>query len=216
MHDTGSAASLQRVWTSPITFEGTELPPRPSTSAPRIAVYSRLGRHRATAAPSITNTFTTLDHGWKLPAPSSLIVRCSLFGTLTIDGLDAETTVARLKAIIADRICLLPSRSLHLSYWGRELSDLMTLTECKLRNKCTIDMRLSLIRLGAVPRTRLDRVRVACTALETRMIPVDSTTTVLEVKERIAADLRQGQHEWYTKAVSDRLGRSYSPVVLRV
>ena len=128
-----------------------------------------------------------------------MLVRAPIHGVLTINNLPEELSVAGLKHIIAERICLAPARRLHLSFWGRDLPDELSLMDCRIRTNSVIDMRQTLVRLDDIPRPTLERVRVLCTALETRIYPVDTATTALELKQKIAAFLTRGEHEWYSK-----------------
>ena len=134
------------------------------------------------------------------PAPTALHVRCAPpYGTLTFSGLEEDTTVGWLKEQLAERLELPPSKKVHLSHWGAELTDdWKTLQDLRLREGSQVSMRTSLCDPGLRP---LERVRVTCTALQTRSVVVDAkATTGLELKRSIQAQLMTGERAFYDKA----------------
>lgn len=133
-----------------------------------------------------------------IPYPTKVKIRSSVHGEMTIHELSADTTLGALKQTLVDRLKLAPERVIHLSHWGADLDgDTHTLQELKLKEGCTLEMRSS---LGVRPLAMgLERVRVVCTALETRTVAVERGATVLDLKERIARLLLCGEHEWYDK-----------------
>ena len=138
-----------------------------------------------------------------IPAPSRILVRSSVHGTLTMDNLRESTTVGSLKKLIAERLMLPPTRLIHLESWGSELSDHLSLQECKLKTNSMLNMRISL-GVSCLSGESLDRVRVSSTALETQRFVVGSSITGLELKQKIQEHLSRGTYEWYNKMVSVR------------
>ena len=133
--------------------------------------------------------------------PRCISVRSPVHGMLTFDGIAEDTTVGHLKVMIVERVGLSPARRIHLSWFGRELPDQLTLAQCRVRSSSVLDMRLTLVRLDAFERTSLERVRVLCTCLETQTYAVDRTTTAAELKLKIRSFLTRGEHEWFGKKV---------------
>jgi len=131
--------------------------------------------------------------------PRCISVRSPVHGMLTFDGIAEDTTVGHLKVMIVERVGLSPARRIHLSWFGRELPDQLTLAQCRVRSSSVLDMRLTLVRLDAFERTSLERVRVLCTCLETQTYAVDRTTTAAELKLKIRSFLTRGEHEWFGK-----------------
>lgn len=118
---------------------------------------------------------------------------------MVIDGLEADSTVGSVKTQIAERLRLLPSRLIHLSSWGVPLrDDFRTLQEYKLRTGGHLEMRTSLC--APNPDLLLRRVRIICSALETRRVAVDPTTTGADLKLKIQEVLTVGEYEWFDKA----------------
>lgn len=187
----GASSSASLIWASPVTFDMTRLPSRPSTADPRLALWSR---------GSDSSALYSID----APPPTCVKVRSPVHGMITLDGLVEDLTIGELKTLIAERVGLNPARRIHLSTWGREMPDSLTLPECRVKTGSVIDMRLSLVRLDDIVRPTLERVRVLCTCLETRTLPVDRTTTALQLKEQMQAFLTKGEHEWYGKKVISR------------
>ena len=133
-----------------------------------------------------------------IPYPTKVKIRSSVHGQLVLDDLTEDTTLGMLKQTLVDRLKLGPERVVHLSHWGADLECLtQTLQELKLKEGCTLEMRTS---LGLRPLALdLERVRVACTALETRTVAVDRRDTVLDLKEMIQRMLMSHEYEWYDK-----------------
>jgi len=169
------------VWVCPIKLEES------AASLPTI------GARHVESAPALTNTIQAIT-----PPPTKLFVRSSVHGRLTLDGLDAPSTVGSLKTQIRDRLRLPPTRALHLSTWGSQLGDdYMTLQEYKLRTGSQLDMRTS--HVCPSDDRPLERLRVCSTALVTRTIAVSKHTTVLELKQKLHEQLLCGEHEWFDK-----------------
>ena len=134
-----------------------------------------------------------------LPAPTKIHVRSAVHGKVAFEGLEPEMTVGQLKAQIHQRLMLPPTRAVELSTWGSKLEDdWKTLQECRLKSGGQLDMRTTLAP-HINQRHTLERVRVVCTALETRCIAVDKRTTGLELKQKIEAQLKCAEHSWYDK-----------------
>jgi len=118
---------------------------------------------------------------------------------MVVDDLEPDSTVADIKAHIAERLRFPPGRVIHLSSWGVALNDdFKTLQECNLRTGGQLEMRTTLC--APNPERGLRRVRVTSSALETRRIEVDPTTTGGELKQRFQAMLTLGEYEWFDKA----------------
>jgi hypothetical protein len=178
----GSSLSRDYLWTSPINLD-SEL-----EDADVLAVT--LQRMRQKPATGIEPTL--------LP-PTKLVVRCLVYGRCVFEGLPSDTTVRDLKTQLADRLVLPPDRKITLSHWGKELNEeWRTLADYRLSNSSQLDMRTSYCE-RSIP-DRLGRVRISCTALETRTIAVEAkTTNGLDLKNRIQAMLLSGEHVFYDK-----------------
>ena len=73
--------------------------------------------------------------------PTRLNIRCSLYGPMVVDDLEPDSTVADIKAHIAERLRFPPGRVIHLSSWGVALNDdFKTLQECNLRTGGQLEM----------------------------------------------------------------------------
>ena len=147
------------------------------------------------------------DHIAELPAsffaeqpdaPTKLRVRSPVYGILTIDGLEPQTTVGMLIAQLRDRLVLPPTRTVQISSWGLPLDDeRKTLQQYKLKTGGQIDMRTSLF--FPDEDRALERVRIWSSALETRTIVVGKDTTGFDLKQSIARHVKCGEHGWYNK-----------------
>lgn len=137
----------------------------------------------------------------EVPPPTKVFVRSSSAipgksGTMTFDKLEGGTTLGALKQLITERHLLTPDKALHLSHWGIDLDgDFCTLQDFKLKTGCTLDMRTVIAPWRAA--AALERVRVKCTAIEIRVLAVDSKTTGEDLKDKIYAALYNAEHEWY-------------------
>ena len=174
-----SMGAFTRVFTSPTKFDSSAYPSLVSSSS-------------APTGFALEPEHSIIE---PMPAPTQVLVRCSVHGDVTIDQLHEGVTVETLKQTIMQRLKLPPGRLVHLSSWGRELPDNVRLQECRLRNNCMLNMKTSLTRLDS--RSTLERVRITSTVLETVPLPVDRTVTGLDLKRKIEAFLTRGEHEWY-------------------
>lgn len=168
------------VWVSHVEFGSTSAALKPSSSAASIVIPSASDEMMAPP-----------------PPPAAICVRCSVYGRLVFDALPKDTTICDIKRGIAERLLLPPGRQIHLSVWGRDLLDHLTLQESHLKTNSIIDMRT----LHGIPAaaTTLSRVRIASPGLETQTFPVTRATTGLELKRGIEAHLSNGEHEWFSK-----------------
>lgn len=131
-------------------------------------------------------------------APKTVLIRSPLHGIHTFDSLPEEATVAQLMHSVAERLRLAPGRQVQLSSWGNDLPEHRTLSQCRLKTNSVLDMRVMLSKGDGFLRSTLERVRVINTALETQLMTVDDTTTAMDLKLKMAAQLARGEHEWYS------------------
>jgi hypothetical protein len=185
-----SSSSASLVWSSPVLIDRASLPPRPATSdgLRPAALWSR-------------GSDSGSLYGSAEPPATCVQVRSPVHGVITLSQLQPDVTIGDLKALVAERIGLSPARRIHLSTWGHEMLDRLSLAQCRVKTNGVLDMRLSLVRLEDIERPTLERVRIFCTCLETRTLAVDRMTTVLDLKQRIQNFFACGEHEWYNKKV---------------
>lgn len=185
-----STSSASLVWSSPVLIDRASLPPRPATSdgLRPAALWSR-------------GSDSGSLYGSAEPPATCVQVRSPVHGVITLNQLQHDVTIGDLKALVAERIGLSPARRIHLSTWGHEMLDRLSLAQCRVKTNGVLDMRLSLVRLEDIERPKLERVRILCTCLETRTLAVDRMTTVLDLKQRIQNFFACGEHEWYNKKV---------------
>jgi hypothetical protein len=179
------------VWVSPIKF-GEVTKDGPAGSLPAVSSHTALS---SLGSLTLSQSFSSLALP---PAPTKIFVRSSVYGRITLDGLEPNTTIGKLKEKLNELLKLPPFKAIHLSSWGMPLAEeKCTLRDCKLRTGSQLDFRTSIV-IPSEDRV-LERVRVVCTALVTRTIPVSKHTTGLELKQRIHQNLNCGEHEWYNK-----------------
>ena len=128
-------------------------------------------------------------------APSRLYLKSSCHGVLAFAELDEEMTVDELERLVHERLMLPPSRSVHISSWGRELDGPQRLSDLSLPTNARLEMKLA--HTMPDPNRGLNRVRVMSTCLSTRRISADENTTVGELKELTQQALLKGEHEWW-------------------
>ena len=171
-------------------FDPDSMPLRPVTADPRLEAWS--------SRPPQNDNLEDLP-----PAPTQVKIRSPVHGMLIIDSLAEDATAITLKSILISRLRISLGRRLHISSWGNELPESLTLQECRLRTNCVLDLKMSLLRVADENGgDNLTRVRIASTALETRTIGIHETTTGLQLKQQIESFLARGEYEWYGKKVS--------------
>ena len=134
-----------------------------------------------------------------VPAPTKIVVRSPVFGRIAFENLDPNLLLGELKEMVRARLVLPPTRAVDLALWGVVLTDdWKTLQECHVKDNGQLDMRTFLVQVPS--RESLERVRVVCTALETRNIDLDSMRcTGLELKQKIHQALLCAGHAWFDK-----------------
>ena len=133
----------------------------------------------------------------EFPPPSKLFVRSAVYGKITLDDLEPNTTLFLLKEQIRNRVALPPTKTVELTTWGLQLvDDWKTLQECRLKNNGQLDMRTALAQVAS---HGLERVRVVSTAIETRIVNVDMRTKGIDLKNKIHQALVCAEHAWYDK-----------------
>eukprot|EP00908_Phaeocystis_cordata_P003260 Transcript_13552.p1 GENE.Transcript_13552~~Transcript_13552.p1 ORF type:complete len:354 (-),score=135.97 Transcript_13552:172-1233(-) len=147
----------------------------------------------------------SLDYALYEP-PKLLFVRCPMHGlrgdrlgtTLAFPDLPAECTVWALKAMVDERLLLRPEQVVRLFTWGRELEDDSKLVaDYFVADRARLEMRLGMRRPD--PDRELNRVRITNSLLQTRQFPVEPTTTVLDLKQKIEESCHKYAHEWVSE-----------------
>ena len=147
----------------------------------------------------------SLDYALYEP-PKLLFVRCPMHGlrgdrlgtTLAFPDLPAECTVWALKAMVDERLLLRPEQVVRLFTWGRELEDDSKLVaDYFVAARARLEMRLGMRRPD--PDRELNRVRITNSLLQTRQFPVEPTTTVLDLKQKIEESCHKYAHEWVSE-----------------
>ena len=138
------------------------------------------------------------------PPLTKLQVWNPVYGALIFENLPTPNpeegerglTVGDLKRMVYERLLLPPTLTLTLSAYGRVLEDQSTLEAVGLANGCKLDLSTTLRRN---PHQSLHRVRVNSTALRTRQLAADASTTVLDLKHAFSSSLANSEHVWFTK-----------------
>jgi hypothetical protein len=135
-----SSSSASLVWSSPVLIDRASLPPRPATSdgLRPAALWSR-------------GSDSGSLYGSAEPPATCVQVRSAVHGVITLNQLQPDVTIGDLKALVAERIGLSPARRIHLSTWGHEMLDRLSLAQCRVKTNGVLDMRLSLVRLEDKP-----------------------------------------------------------------
>ena len=145
------------------------------------------------------NTRSWVPRGPWPPPLTKLQVWNPVYGALIFENLprpnleegEGGLTVGDLKRMVYERLLLPPTLTLTLSAYGRVLEDHASLEECGLANGAKLDLSTTLRRN---PHQSLHRVRVRSTALRTRQLQADESTTVLDLKHTFASSLANSEH----------------------